>query len=60
MDQYGNEIAIKKYVKNQSETYKQRYRGQLKLFEYFILLRNLSALLRGSSFETKLTGEKFN
>jgi REP element-mobilizing transposase RayT len=30
--QYGNETIIK-YVKNQRKTYKQIYRGQLKLFE---------------------------
>jgi len=33
--QYGNETIIKKYVKDQGKTYKQIYRGQLKLFENF-------------------------
>ena len=33
--QYGNETIIKKYVKDQGETYKQIYRRQLKLFEGF-------------------------
>ena len=33
--QYGNETIIKKYVKDQGKTYKQLYRGQLKLFEDF-------------------------
>jgi len=33
--QYGNETIIRKYVKEQGKTYKQLYRGQLKLFEGF-------------------------
>ena len=33
--QYGNEAIIKNYVKEQGKTYKQIYRGQLKLFEDF-------------------------
>jgi putative transposase len=33
--QYGNEAIIKNYVKKQGKTYKQIYRGQLKLFEDF-------------------------
>jgi REP-associated tyrosine transposase len=33
--QYGNEIIIKKFVKDQGKAHKQIYRGQLKLFEDF-------------------------
>ena len=34
--QYGNETIIRNYVKEQGKTYKQIYRGQLKLFEDFV------------------------
>jgi REP element-mobilizing transposase RayT len=30
---FGNEMAIKNYVKNQGKNYKKVYRGQIKLFE---------------------------
>ncbi|MGH2613462.1 MAG: IS200/IS605 family transposase [Rhabdochlamydiaceae bacterium] len=30
---FGNEKVIKEYVQNQGKTYKQAYRGQIKLFE---------------------------